>query len=204
MPVPPLNYRITERAAAPDDLPVTIAEAREYLVLGSETDRDSTIRNLIITARDWIEDACRTILVPSTVIQKYERFGCGQYEYLPLAREPVREITEITYVDEDEDEQTWDDENWKLELGTNPPGIYLRGGKIWPTISGTEPWPISVEYEAGPAIDEPCRGGFRDAVLLLLTFRHEFPSGIGRNGADLPLPAAVRNLISPNAIRGYH
>ena len=146
MPAPPLNYRITARADSPDDLPVTVAEAREYVVLGSETDRDTTLRNLIITARNWIEDACRTILVPSTVQQKFQNFPCGQYGYLPLAREPVREITEITYRDEDNDVQTWDDSEYQLELGTNPPGIYLVGGETWPTISSNSPWPITVEY----------------------------------------------------------
>lgn len=203
MPITPLNYRIVSRASAPDDLPVTVAEAREYVVLGNETDRDTTIRNLIISARDWIEDACRTCLTATVVEQKFQCFPYGQWGRLELCREPVRSITSIEYTDDDEASQTWASTNWKLEAGMNPPCVMLRGGKEWPTISGTEPWPITVTYAAGPATGSPCRGGLRDAVLLLLTYRHEFPSGINRSGQDVPLPRAVMNLISPNTIRGY-
>lgn len=208
MPVPSpyissLNYSLTARAAAPDDLPVTVAEARDYVLLGHETDRDATLRNLILTARDWIEDACRTCLVSSTVVQKFERLPCGQYHYLALAREPVRSITSITYTDADEESQTFAGSHYKLESGLNPPGVFLRGGKEWPTPSATEPWPITVTFEAGPAVGEACRGAFRDAVLLLLTFRHEFPAAVNRGGAVMPLPPAVQNVLSPSTIRGY-
>lgn len=203
MPVTPLNYQIVSRASAPDDLPVTISEARSYVVLGDETDRDTVLRGLIVTARDWIEDVARTCLVDTVVSQKFQWFPCGQFARLPLCREPVRSITSITYVDADGATQTWSNTNYKLEAGLNPPSVMLKGGKEWPTISTTEPWPITVTYAAGPAVGSSCRGGFRDAVLLLLTYRHEFPTGLNRSGQDVSLPRAVMNLISPNMVRGF-
>jgi hypothetical protein len=93
MPVTPLNYQIVSRASAPDDLPVTISEARSYVVLGDETDRDAVLRGLIVTARDWIEDVARTCLVDTVVSEKFQWFPCGQFARLPLCREPVLSIT---------------------------------------------------------------------------------------------------------------
>lgn len=203
MPTKELNYRIVSRASAPDDLPVSISEARSYVVLGDETDRDAVLRNLIISARDWIEDACRTCLVETVVEEKMKWFPCGQWGRLELCKEPVQSITSIQYVDVDGATQTWASTNWKLEKGMNPPCVMLKGGKEWPTISSTEPWPITVTYVAGPLVGAACRGAFKDAVCLLLSYRHEFPTGINRSGQDVPLPSAVRNILAPSTIRGY-
>jgi uncharacterized phiE125 gp8 family phage protein len=202
MPPVVLNFNVVSRPQPPLDLPVSLTLARHHLTLGTETDRDELLVELIRYARDWVENASRTCLVSTLIEEKFHDFPCGQYPFV-LCREPARSIVSVIYTNASGVESTVSSNVYKLESGINPAGIYLKNGRSWPTDVANEPWGIKVRYHAGPPEGEPCRGPFRNAVLALVTFFHENPGYMNRMGRELEIPRAVLSIMSPAMRRGY-
>ena len=192
------SIKIT-RPAAPLDLCVTVAEVKTNAGAIEDTSEDALIGMMIRSAQSYVETKAETILNPSTVVERFSGFPCGNLE---LSREPVRSVTSLTYVDVDGAEQSMASDKRQQWLDHNPPLICPIGTEPWPLTKPGALGPVTVTYLAGPANAVDARSEFKLAVLVIATATYEHRDAFLRN-SELKVPDIVRQMIEAGARRGY-
>lgn len=198
------THEVVSRASAPFDLPITVTEARRALHLYDDTTEDAEIRSLILGARNFVETAARTYLVDTVVRELFRRFPCDR-DPIALGVEPIRSITHIKYTTDESTPTLATLANTEYEFirSHNPPLIALQVGKRWPLTHREKMFAVEVEFVCGPPSGQRPRDGFVNAMKILLSYRHEYPAGVGRGSADLPMPRAIRSLLQAEGLFGY-
>lgn len=160
------GLRIT---AEPSSEPLTVAEAKLHLNLASAvTAHDAEIAAFITAARKVVEDSTGRSLISTQWELTRDSFPYSQL-WMHIPRSPLQTIDEVTFLDIDLAEQTWDSTNYTVSTTREPGRLMLRYQKIWP-------YPI---YQP-------------DSVKVLFT------AGYGDDGSDVPEPLkqAMKLLLS--------
>lgn len=102
--------------AKSNDLPVTLAEAKEHLrILGG--DLDVEVFAALEAATEFCESVSgRSLRVSHTLAQKYASWPCDPVQF---DRHPVKAISSITYYDADGASQTLATSKYRLQPSTN-------------------------------------------------------------------------------------
>lgn len=146
-----MGYKII---TAPALEPVTIAEARNFLQMGSDTSQDNLISLLIQSAREGIERELGRALITQTIEEEFtDIIGLN----FTLSFAPVSRIISIRSFDDDETECDIS-EYWK-ELITEPIRIQL---KAWPANIRT----LKIKYVAGYASSDEVPARLKEAILV--------------------------------------
>ena len=90
--------RDTVRLSPPNDLCITVGELKSNVSFVDTTELDFNIRNLLLAAQDYVENAANTFLTPVTVTETWQGFP-GNLAPFELSAEPVRSLTSLTYMD---------------------------------------------------------------------------------------------------------
>lgn len=128
--------------------PITLAEARATLRLGSdETALDDDIELAITAAREWCENYTRRAYVQRTyelVLSCFPRDGV-----IELPMPPLRSVTSITYVDTNGDEQTLATSQYLVRTAREPGHVRTAYDVSWPDTHPQESEAVRVRYVAG-------------------------------------------------------
>lgn len=111
---------------APDNEPVTLAEAKKQVNAVEFDDDDAYLSSLVAVARDHVEKYCGAFFSAQTAEAK----ATGWYDMAQLPVSPVSTVTSITYVDTDGASQTLDASVYDLRGDS----IVLKYGQSWPPV----------------------------------------------------------------------
>lgn len=181
---------------AAETLPVTRAQALAQLRILDESSLDTgqlaLIDDLVEEAVEKVEIETGLTLSPKGMQQSFSGWPCGRT--LELSASPVRQVTEIAYLDDAGAEQTLDASDWTWEPTGDGAVIALASGWSRPSLSSNNPFPVRVRFWAGcndpagtpgdPRLDLPRPA--RTAIRLLIEawFRNPASQGVMVEAAE--------------------
>jgi uncharacterized phiE125 gp8 family phage protein len=141
---------------APEDEPLTLAEAKAHLRVES-TDDDTLITSLISSAREAVEGHTQR----SLMLQTWElalpafptvcRADASLYLFaIQIPKGPLSSITSVKYVDESGVLQTMDEADYQPDDHSEPPQLVPAYGTTWPATRA-QPNAVLIRYVAGYA-----------------------------------------------------
>lgn len=187
------NYMVT---TAPTNEPITLSEAKEHLRV-TDTAEDTLITSLISVAREWAEKYELKAYMTQTITAHYDAFSDKMY--LPIA--PALAITSITYIDEDEVEQTLDSSYYELSTYDEPAYVYPAYGISYPSVLSV-PNTITVTYTAGysATADDTSKVPERVKASIKLILSHLYEHREQNSEVSLTeLPFSAKNLLMERA-----
>jgi uncharacterized phiE125 gp8 family phage protein len=143
--------------------PVTLATAKDYLRIVSDSGHDTKITAMIPRARAWVEDHVGLVLVEREFIEYFSAWG----DYLTIYRRPITAVA-VSYAVGEDTPVDLDPEDITVLLNRYP--LQIHPASSWPILpTGGE---IAVTYTAGVAtVDDRLIG----AILALI--EGEFAEG---------------------------
>lgn len=150
--------------AAATTLAVSVARAKERLRI-DHADDDADVEALIEAAMGVFEGRTGLALQPSDWEWRSDRWPAGRCVSIPLA--PVRDVTGISYIDEDGVEQSiaQSGDNWTWERTVEGAELWFNADYDLPTIANQHQ-AVRVQFSAG--YDPPEQSGSGDDPELVL------------------------------------
>lgn len=171
---------------APAEEPVTLAEAKAHLRLEHNED-DVYVESLITAARQYVEQICWR----RVVTQEWELVlgGFPGADEISLAKEDLKSVESVQYVDANGDEQTLSPDVYAVDAVSEPGRVVLAPGQSWPATAERED-AVRVRFKAG------CPRPVAQAILLLVSqmYEHRTPEV---HGALAQVHFAVDALLAP-------
>ncbi|VTR94082.1 Uncharacterized protein OS=Hoeflea sp. BAL378 GN=LL06_22265 PE=4 SV=1 [Gemmata massiliana] len=152
------NYSI-EEIALPESLDL-LAELKAHINSNNGSAEDAQLSQFLDTACELFEHETDGMVILSTTFKQY--FPCWQ-KCFQLARGKVSDIANVTYYDENDQEQEFT--SW-LGDATGIPGLVLMTDCNFPALS-TMPRPIAIEFTAGWLSVEYLPADVKVAILQL-------------------------------------
>jgi len=131
-------------SSAPTSYPISLTEAKEHLRI-TDTTEDTLIESLIQASTEYCEIYENRKYCNQTIVACYDSFDSK----LILPCNPVQSISSITYIDDNEVEQTLDSSLYTLDNYSCPSFVYISSSASLPTVNSDYPNPVRVTYEAG-------------------------------------------------------
>ena len=180
-------------STAPTIEPVTLAEAKEHLVVEHSQD-DAKISNLITAARQWVEQVTWRALISQTWKLRLKRFPCGA---LLLPKPPLQSVSSIAYLDADGNSQTWNSSKWITDIYSEPGFIQPAWGESYPATRGIAN-SVTVTFVAGygattDTVPEPIRTAIMQHVAH--SYENRTPQITGQTVDDFRLH--LESLLLP-------
>ncbi len=172
------------------DLPVTLEEARAFLLQDADiTEQDFVIQSLISAATLQVEAATGRSILNATYREAFTRFD----KMRTLQYSTVQSITSVKYYDASGVQQTLSANVYEL-ADRDPSYVRLQKGQAWPVVDGRNDG-IWVDYVAGyGATGSSVPGSVKLAVLVLVGWMFE-----NRQGQEYPRDT-LRALCSSFAV----
>ncbi len=193
---------------APAVEPVSLAEAKSHLRIGTtETDDDTYITPLIVAARRFAESYCTRSLVQQTFDVKLDCFP--RSGLIDVPRPPLVSVTSITYTDVAGVLQTIAAADYQVDSASEPGRIFPAATKWWPGVRGGDLNPITIRCVAGYPVGSPQDAiGLREnipaeiksAMLMLIGHLYEHREMVSdqiRAISEQEVPMGTRWLLSP-------
>jgi len=133
---------------APTIEPVTVVEAKDHLRI-TTNDEDELVKNLIMTARGYVEDITRRAIMTQTWDLYLDSFPSGDAIVLPFGN--LQSVTHVKYTDSDGSQTTMTvTTEYLVETnGTGLGRIVLPYGVSWPTFTAYSSNPIVIRFICG-------------------------------------------------------
>lgn len=147
-------YPVSDTIAAE---PIERSDAQAQ-VKADEADFDTTLDMLVASARAHVEAYCNRAFAAHEMV-----WACDSFEdlaRLPMA--PATEVTKISFINSDGDEQIVPAETYRLNADGLEPSISLRRGQVWPIASHGERIEVSASFGG------ECPADVKHAMLLLI------------------------------------
>lgn len=156
--------KVTEE---PEKEPITLVLAKQHLRVDDDNE-DELISLLIQVSREMAEKETNRSFITQERVVKLDYFPrCGEIK-IPFG--PVSEVSEITYFDEAEVEQTLDPSLYYVDLDSDIPRVVIKD--YWPATFD-KPNAVSITYTAGYGDNENVPGPIKSAMLLILGHLYE-------------------------------
>lgn len=185
--------------APPAFEPVSLAEAKLHCRV-SISDDDAYLQGLVAAARAWVEDYTGRALITQTLRWELDDFPDRHYLLLPKA--PVQSITELRTFDEDDEVGTvMDEDDYVVDLQSEPARIVLKSGEVWPTeldvaravripfVAGYEP---TASPDAGEAVPEL----LKLAIKMLVSTWYDHRETVTQLANLKEVPGGIDALLS--------
>lgn len=153
------------RTAAPAAVPVSLDEAKLHLRV-DHNDDDTLISSLIDVATAHL-DGWSGILGRALVTQTWRQDFCRFSDRIRLPLAPVASITNITYFDGEDAQQTLDAGVYRLMTDALGPFVALAPGQAWPSAYCRDD-AVSVTFVAGYGNAGEVPAPIRTAIILLV------------------------------------
>jgi uncharacterized phiE125 gp8 family phage protein len=149
------NVRLRQ-TAAPQNLAVSLAEARRQCAISDST-HDDLLVSLIDAATSHAEKYLDAFIADQAVEITFESFP----EYLHLY--PVKSVDSVKYDDADGAEQTLSTDLYEVQLDGFRPEI--RPKDAWPALSNAKQWPVRIACTVGfDTVPNP----IKQAILVMV------------------------------------
>ncbi len=170
----------------PVDPAVSLADAKEHLRVDHDAD-DALIEGLVDSASGMIDgpDGIGFCLQQQTwilTLDSFAEFGTGRYrsERIRIPLRPVASVGGVIYVDEDGDEQTIPEDDYRVSIAGGT--ATLSPAERWPRVHD-KPGAVRIEFKAG----EGTPAALRSAILLMVGHLYEHREAVSESMAELPL-----------------
>lgn len=180
------------RTIAPTDTIISLAEAKEQLVI-SHGDDDSFLLGLVASASRAVEEMTGRALMTQTWRQ--ELHGAAARDDVLLRRTPVQSITSIAYYDRENTLQTAPADDFRLYGDADRSFIRPEVGQSWPALYARLD-ALRITYVAGygdSPSDVPAE--LRTAALMLVAHWYERREAVTEAVSVAETPFGVRDLI---------
>jgi uncharacterized phiE125 gp8 family phage protein len=197
-------------STAPSEEPVTLAEARDHMVMDDDlTDDNALITEFIVGARERIEEFTNRAIVTQTLKKHLDKWPYnprfdGHPSTIILDRPPIQSVTSVQYVDTDGNTQTFDSSKWVADVDAEPGRLYPAYNEVWPQVRN-QPKAITITYVAGygvPSVDDdavPVR--IKRAIYLTVNTWYEYREEVALGTIVSNLPDDVKRVLSSLRIR---
>ena len=125
---------------------MSTAEAKAHLRVDFSDD-DTYIGTLIKASQGWL-DGWSGYLGRALITQTWSQSYCDFHRRMRLPLAPVQSIDEITYYDDNGDEQTWASSNYRLQVDGKGPYVEVDEAASYPTIDRRDD-AVTVSFIAG-------------------------------------------------------
>jgi len=179
------------QVAEPDVEPLSLAEVKAHLRVVDDDSEDSTIANLIATARSYVENFTGRALISRQFNAIYTRFPSDRLQ-LPVM--PLVSVDGVFYTDSSEAEQTVSSSLYVANTRVEPAEVVLKLGNTWPSATLSPSWPVRILFTAGyGATGDTVPYPIRQAMLLHIG--HMFLNREAVGGKMESVPMAFRSLL---------
>lgn len=162
----------TTVSVLPSEEPVSLADAKNHLNVDFDDD-DYLIQQMIVSARQQVEEYTNLKLITQTVVEYFDDFpGAGVLK--PLFS-PVRSVTSIQYTDSNGDLQAWGAANYDVDTIGKPCRIKPVDGATWP-ITKDKLNSVVITYVVGFGGADDVPAPIRSAILLLIGEMYDYRS----------------------------
>jgi uncharacterized phiE125 gp8 family phage protein len=183
-------YKITTAATSE---PITRAEAKNWLKLGSDTTDDTLVDTLITAARVWVENHCAISLLPQTVLETWDVLP--KDGTLTLSVAPLRSVSAVTYLDTAGVTQTMPVTVYDVDSVSMPARIVRAYGQTWPDTEESinrASAIYTVGYDNASAVPAP----IKTAMLLTIADMYD-----NRTDYVKKMPTAAEYLLQAAGYR---
>lgn len=204
--------------------PVSLPEARQHLNLDTDGDSppahpdDDLVTRMLGTAIASVEKYTERRMVRVELelpLDCLPPSWCGRApwpwtvrasagrEGVALPGAPLREVSQVTYVDVNGATQIVDPSSYHIDDFAEPGRLLWARGAARPAVNANVPNPVRVTYVAGYADpgDSPdtprCPDELVSAALLMLGHLYENREAVVLNGQPAELPLSVQYLVRP-------
>lgn len=177
------------QTAAPENEPVTTAEAKLHLRVDHSTD-DDLIDILITAARRLVERESLHALITQTWCLYLPAWPAGTEIELPWP--PLQSVTHIKYTDEDGDVNTLSTDVYAVDTDSIPGRVYLKPDQSWPSDTLYPGNPIAITFDAGfgdESTDLPAETIAAEKLLVAAMYEN-------RGDEQFSIPAVVSALLA--------
>lgn len=186
----------------PAGAPITLAQAKAQARVEVD-DEDALIGGYIAAAVEFAETYTNRALMPQTWDVMLDCFPHDD-RWIELPKPPLQAVEAITYLDRNGDEQTWDDENYRVIAPSGPRAeagrVLLRNGKTWP-LTLNEPAAVTVRFSAGYDEYEGVPELIQTALLVHVAELYENRESTVLTGAIMQeVPFSVQHLLWPYVV----
>lgn len=157
---------------APSIEPVSLTEMKSYL-REVTTDHDTTLTNLIASARDYVEKMTGRALLTQTWELTLDDWPAR--DYIELDYPPLASVTSIKYTDSAGVENTLAASAYLVDTSGIPGRVCLKNGQSWPSDELQDFAAIKIRYVAGDTLASAVSPNLRAAVFLYVANRFEMP-----------------------------
>lgn len=185
MTIPKQSFAILDSSTVE---PVSLELLRQHCRVVA-SDEDELLRSYLRSARELVESESGITLIRKTVKELRSDWPCRRV--LELSLWPIISVTSVKYLDENEEEQTFDPETeYRSSTLGRPAYLSLAPQVAWPTVALDRPDAIRIEYECGfDLASKPAPEPARQAILLLAAhyYRNREAAVIGTVNSELQL-----------------
>ena len=179
------------QVAEPDTEPLSLAEVKAHLRVVDDDSEDSTITNMIATARSYVESFTGRALISRQFNAMYCRFP-GDRIQIPVM--PLVSVDGVFYTDSSETEQAVSSSLYVANARVEPAEVVLKLGNTWPSATLSPSWPVRILFTAGygttgDTVPYPIR------QAMLLHVGHMFANREAVGGKTELAPMAFRSLL---------
>lgn len=172
--------------------PLTLAQAKEHLRVDG-TAEDDYIQAILDAAIEKVEQDMSIILQRAEMVMRLARWPGSEQFVLPVF--PLAEVTEITYLEDGEDNPTTlNSDLYRAELDSVPPRIVMKKDRLFPSDSLETGYPIAVSFIAGYA-DDAWNTKAVHAIRLLLGHWYLHREAVATGTIATEIPQAYEALV---------
>ena len=198
-----MRYRSLRKITEPTAEPLTVAEAKQHLRV-EHSDDDSTIQNLITSAREYVE----TYLDCTLMLTQYKMTLDLFPAHIELPKSPLSTVSgydsvNLTYTTDTEIKITLSSTEYRVDAHAVPAVLRTNYGDSWPAHLADYN-SIEVTFWAGygsTSAAVPQR--IRNAILMLVTHLYENRSSVQVGTVATVVPDSMRMLLDSAKFGGY-
>lgn len=180
--------------AAASDEPVTTAEVKLYARVAHSVE-DSIIASWIKSARKEAEDYQHRSYVEQTYRMVYDSFPPTCFDF---PRPPLISVESVKYYDTDDNESTFDANDYSLDLITEIGRFSLNYGVSWPTVTLRPLNAVIIAFTTGYGADaDAVPDTVKNAIYLFCTYMYE------NREAENKFPREFYDLLRPDRMAIY-
>ena len=181
-----------KRISEPTIEPVTTANVKEQLsIQTADTEVDAIITRRITEARQWVETYTGRSILPcqwEVVLDKFPK-------EIELFYPPTIVVDNVTYIDTNQQIQTWDLSNIYLDNDSIPNWVLRAYGVDWPNTLDTAN-AVRVRYTAGYADAASVPGPIKEAIMLTVGHWMRYQGAVEAGINITRIPNAVECLLT--------
>jgi uncharacterized phiE125 gp8 family phage protein len=183
---------------APSVEPLSLAEAKSHLRV-DDTSEDTLITDIIVAARNYVENVTKRQLVTATWTHYLDAFAAE----IRLPYPPLQSVTSVKYYDTGGSQQTLASAVYTTDTYRQRGRLVEAYGQTWPATQAIIN-AVAIEYVAGygdAGSDVP--SAIRQAMRLLIGHWHENREDVAIGTISTQVGRAVDALLAPYRMRDF-